>query len=108
MADAIRDRARRGDLLQVYGYEPNVYHLSGLTSPSRFFIEFLFVDPDPAMWYRRQDWLIEHWATLEQQPPRFLVGPAVDRVQHDFVLTRGYAEVTQIGSLILYDSGLQL
>jgi len=93
----IRTRARAGDELQVRGFEPAIYQVSGLGSPCRFFAEFPLHDPE--LKYRRDEWQGSHERCLRQTRPRFIVSFAglrdVDELQ-----AIGYAPFARQGPLI--------
>jgi hypothetical protein len=72
IATIIESRANPGDTMHVYGcFEPVLYTLTGMSSPSRFFAEFALIDSKLA--YRRSEWIQERNNSLEKSPPRFIV-----------------------------------
>lgn len=88
----IKSLALPGDQLMVRGFEPAVYAVSGLRSPSRFFIEIPFIDP----WlnYNKPLWLKEHKQAYLMHPPRFIVTFQRDKRDINALLARGYSQVT--------------
>jgi hypothetical protein len=67
----IKSSAQPNDTLQVEGFEPVFYVLTGLRSPSRFFYEYVLQDPN--LKYHRDEWLKEHKYALRKSLPQFFV-----------------------------------
>jgi hypothetical protein len=90
-----------GDQLMVRGFEPAIYAVSGLRSPSRFFIEIPFIDP----WlnYKKPLWLKEHEQAYLMRPPRFIVTFYRDKRDIKAILARGYSQVTYEYPFILLE-----
>jgi hypothetical protein len=103
IGEIIRKRAQPGDQLQVRGFEPAIYAVSGLRSPSRFFAEFPL--RDPALQYNRTTWSAEHAKTLMSHPPRFMVTFSHDTYDLRSLLKRGYLKIASAGRFVLLESG---
>ena len=103
LGNMVRDRAQPGDRLQVRGFEPTIYAVSGLRSPSRFFIE----NPlkDPAMNYHRAAWRAEHERACWKNPPRFVVTFSNDTNDIAALLKRGYLKTGSEGRFVLLERG---
>ncbi len=71
IGDQIGDRANPGDGLHVRGFEPAIYAVSGLASPSRFASEMPLGASQLS--YNREAWAAEHDAILWVTRPRFFV-----------------------------------
>jgi hypothetical protein len=97
----IKSLALPGDQLMVRGFEPAIYAVSGLRSPSRFFIEIPFIDP----WlnYKKPLWLKEHERACLMHPPRFIVTFYRDKRDIKAILARGYSQVTYEYPFILLE-----
>lgn len=97
----IKSLALPGDQLMVRGFEPAIYAVSGLRSPSRFFIEIPFIDP----WlnYKKSLWLKEHERAYLMHPPRFIVTFYRDKRDIKAILARGYSLVTYEHPFILLE-----
>jgi hypothetical protein len=103
LGNIVRDRAQPGDRLQVRGFEPTLYAVSGLRSPSRFFIENPLMDP--AMDYHRAAWSAEHERACWKDPPRFVVTFSYDTNDIAALSKRGYLKISSSGRFVLLDRG---
>jgi hypothetical protein len=103
LGNMVRDRALPGDRLQARGFEPALYAVSGLRSPSRFFIE----NPlkDPAMNYHRAAWSAEHERACRENPPRFVVTFSSDANDMAALEKRGYLKIGSAGRFELLERG---
>jgi len=100
VGDLIGDSARPGDHLQVHGFEPAIYAVSRLASPSRFASEAPL--RDPTLDYHRTTWLAEHDRVLREQPPRFLVTFGDSPRDVGVLAARGYRPVGQFANFVWY------
>jgi hypothetical protein len=64
-------RAAPGDQVLVEGFEPTIYQVSGLLSPTRFPASHFLVDQ--RMDYNRAEWRAQYVEALAKSPPRFVV-----------------------------------
>jgi hypothetical protein len=103
IGNIVRERARPGDRLQVKNFEPTIYAVSGLRSPSRFFIENPLLDP--SMNYHRAAWRAEHERAYGKEPTRFVVTFSYDTNDVAALLKRGYLKISSSGRLVLFDRG---
>ena len=103
IGEMIKKRARPGDQLHVRGFEPAIYAVSGLRSPSRFFHEIPFIDTK--LQYRHGEWLHEHQRALLTCPPRFIVTFSHDTYDLRSLLKRGYLKIASAGRFVLLESG---
>lgn len=99
IGDMIRDRARPGDQLIVKGFEPAIYAVSGLRSPSRFFVEIPFIDP--WLQYGQSVWREEHERACWRNPPRFVVTLLRDWEDVKRIMARGYFRAGFSGPFVL-------
>jgi hypothetical protein len=102
IGEMIRQRARPGDRLIVRGFEPAIYAVSGLRSPSRFFIEIPFIDPF-LRGYNTTTWPAEHERSCWTNPPRFVVAFARDRKDINKILSRGYKKICTVYHFVLLE-----
>ena len=103
IGEIIRKCAQPGDQLHVRGFEPAIYAVSGLRSPSRFFHEIPFIDTK--LQYRHGEWLHEHQRALLTCPPRFIVTFSHDTYDLRSLLKRGYLKIASAGRFVLLESG---
>jgi hypothetical protein len=103
LGNIVRDRTQPGDRLHVRGFEPTVYAISGLRSPSRFFIENPLLDP--AMNYHRAAWRAEHEQACWKDPPRFVVTFSNDPNDMAELIKRGYVKNGSAGRFVLFERG---
>ena len=97
----IRERASPGDLLHVRGYEPAVYVVSGLRSPSRFATEIpLFL---PNLTYKRAEWRAENDRAIWAARPRFFVTFSFNPDDMLAIVGHGYHEQARQGPLVLLE-----
>jgi hypothetical protein len=102
IGDMIRQRAQPGDQLIVRGFEPAIYAVSGLRSPSRFFIEIPFIDPF-LRGYNTTTWPAEHERACWTNPPRFVVTFARDRRDVNNIISRGYRKIRTVNQFVLLE-----
>lgn len=98
----IRERARPGDQLIVRGFEPAIYAVSGLRSPSRFFIEVPFIDPF-LRGYNTTTWPAEHERSCWTNPPRFVVAFARNSQDVNTIRARGYKKISTVNEFVLLE-----
>ncbi len=98
----IRQRAQPGDQLMVRGFEPAIYAVSGLRSPSRFFIEIPFIDPF-LRGYNTTTWPAEHERACWTNPPRFVVAFARNRQDVNTILARGYKKICTVNEFVIME-----
>lgn len=67
----IRAMARPGDMLHVRSFEPTLYVVSGMRTPTRFPSEYPL--EAPGLEYHREAWLAERDRVIYSRFPRFLV-----------------------------------
>lgn len=87
--------ANPGDMMQVSGFEPTIYAVADLRTPSRFAQENVFLDRRYT--FRRHEWLREHRDTLRREPPRFMVIFSYDRSYAQDLFQRGYRIIASQG-----------
>ena len=97
----IKSLALPGDQLMVRGFEPAIYAVSGLRSPSRFFIEIPFIDT--GLNYKKLLWLEEHERAYLMHPPRFIVTFSQDTRDIKAIVARGYSQVAYEDPFILLE-----
>jgi hypothetical protein len=100
----LRSHASRGDLVAVRGVAAEIYVVSGLHAPGRFFWTTFLTRPSRR--YRREEWLAEDAAALDAKKPRWVVvtaGAADGPESEGFFLPRGYAERTRIGPYVVLE-----
>ena len=102
IGEMIRERARPDDRLIVRGFEPAIYAVSGLRSPSRFFIEIPFIDPF-LRGYNTTTWPAEHERSCWTNPPRFVVAFARDWRDVNKIVSRGYRKITTVNQFVLLE-----
>ena len=102
MGDMIRQRAQPGDQLIVRGFEPAIYAVSGLRSPSRFFIEIPFIDPF-LKGYNTTTWPAEHERACWTNPPRFVVSFARNRTDVNTIVSRGFRKISTVNQFVLLE-----
>ena len=87
----IRDRARPGDMMHVRSFEPTLYVVAGMRTPTRFPSEYPL--EEPGLEYHREAWRAECDRTLWSVRPRFIV-TYIDRLADIAVITsHGYREM---------------
>ena len=106
VASWLRAHARPGDELCVRSFEPQVYVLTGMRCASRFFWTAWITDVRRV--YRREEWLAEDRAALEQSRPRFVTVKAeanggVD--QEPYFSAMGYVRRATIGEFYVLELG---
>ena len=86
----IKAMARPGDTLHVRSFEPTLYVVSGLRTPTRWPSEY----PLEAwgLEYHRAEWLAELDATLRAHPPRFFVTFTDRHADIELLRAMGYRE----------------
>ena len=102
IGEMIRQRAQPGDRLIVRGFEPAIYAVAGLRSPSRFFIEIPFIDPF-LRGYNTTTWPAEHERSCWTNPPRFVVAFARDRRDINRIISRGYRKICTVYHFVLLE-----
>ncbi|MGD0528689.1 MAG: hypothetical protein ABSE49_26370 [Polyangiaceae bacterium] len=94
----LRAHASAGDLVAVRGVATEVYVVSGMRAPGRFFWTTFLTRPSRR--YRREEWLAEDAAAIDAKKPRWAVtsSDATEGPESEgFFARRGYAERTRIG-----------
>ncbi len=87
----IRARARSGDTMHVRSYEPTLYVIAGLRTPTRWPSEYPL--EQPGLEYHRAEWIAERDRVLWSALPRFIVTYA-DRLDDIADIERhGYHEM---------------
>jgi hypothetical protein len=93
--------ANPGDRMQVSGFEPTIYAVADLRSPSRFAQENVF--QDRRYTFRRHEWQSEHQDTLKREPPRFMVIFSHDRHYALDLTQRGYRVIASQGHFLILE-----
>lgn len=95
----IRAMARPGDMLHVRSFEPTLYVVSGMRTPTRFPSEYPL--EAPGLEYKREEWLAERDRVIYTRLPRFVV-TFVDRPADIADLERhGYRESFRDGPFLV-------
>ncbi len=76
-AEYVREHARPGDPVLVWGFEPAVYLLAERHAPTRFFFNVPVAAP-----FVPERWRAEFLADLEEQPPALVLVLREDRIPH--------------------------
>jgi hypothetical protein len=100
----IRARAAPGDELCVRGFDPEIYALTGLRCPSRFFWTWFLTDARRA--YRPESWIAEDRAALERGRPRFVVtlADARDPIERESTfIGMGYVRAATVGEFLVLE-----
>jgi len=102
----IRDRSSKDDELLVRGVAAEIYVVSGLHAPGRFFWTAFLTRPSRR--FHRAQWLAEDAAVIDTARPRWVVtwtetteGPE----SASYFLPRGYVERTRIGGYSVLERG---
>lgn len=102
VGNLVRDRARPGDKMIVRGFEPAIYVVSGLASPSPFASEAPLLDP--TLDYRREEWLARHehmcWV---YDPPRFAVTFTTATYDIERITERGYHPIATVERFVVLE-----
>jgi hypothetical protein len=101
IGDILRERAKPGDQVEVRGYEPAVYIVSGLMSPSRFAVEIpLFL---PGLTFKRAEWQAEHDRSVWGARPRFFVTFLDGLEERHLLESRSYRELARCENLVAFE-----
>jgi hypothetical protein len=105
----IREHAARDDELLVRGVAAEIYVVSGLHAPGRFFWTTFLTRPSRA--YHREAWLAEDTAIVDARRARWVVTVTDTRTgpeSADYFLPRGYVERTRIGPYTVLERGAEV
>ncbi len=95
----LRDHSSKDDLLLSRGVATEVYVVSGMHAPGRFFWTSFLTRPTRR--FHREAWLAEDLAVIETKRPRWVVtwtGIPDGPESASYFLPRGYVERTRVGS----------
>ena len=102
----LRDRSSRDDRLLVRGVAAEIYVVSGLHAPGRFFWTAFLTRPSRR--FHRDAWLAEDAEVIDTKKPRWVVawsdipdGPE----STSYFLPRGYVERARIGACTILERG---
>jgi hypothetical protein len=102
VGELIRSHAQPGDELIVRGFEPAIYVVSGLGSPSRFASDSHITDPSVS--YRRAEWLRLHeqecWG---RSRPRFVVTFVARTDDVASIKAKGYHELAIVERFVVLE-----
>jgi len=102
----IRARSSRNDELLVRGVAAEVYVVSGLHAPGRFFWTAFLTRPSRT--FHREAWLAEDAAVIDAKRPRWVVTWTETREGPEsasYFFPRGYIERTHIGPYTVLERG---
>jgi len=102
----IRDHATREDELLVRGVAAEIYVVSGLHAPGRFFWTAFLTRPSRS--FRREALLAEDAAVIDAKKPRWVVTWTETRDGPEsagYFLPRGYVERTRVGPYTVLERG---
>jgi hypothetical protein len=97
----IRERARPGDRLLVRGFEPAIYTVSGLRSPTRFYSQLAL--EESRVTFAREKWVKEYRQAIVTDPPRFVIIGVGQAGRIGDLDTHGYRRAEQRGRLVIYE-----
>jgi hypothetical protein len=105
LAAIVLSRApRKNDGFHVRGYETPSYVLTGLRSPTRFFMEGYvsgyYAGFDPS-------WAEAHEAQLQANPPRFFAAALDERAEIARLEREGYGRIGARGRFLLFERGIE-
>jgi len=104
----IREHSARGDELLVRGVAAEIYVVSGLYAPGRFFWTAFLTRPSRS--FHREALVAEDAAVIDAKKPRWVVTWTETRdglESASYFLPRGYVERTRIGPYTVLERGPQ-